>query len=335
MDNRFESIYLEKGMYNHAGSTFTGVLESLDPSENYVGTALEGLDAYQRQLKRYGIRVKGAGASTVEKFFENSQTAVLFPEFVSRAVMAGIESDATLPAVVAATSETDGVDFRALTMPAGTVAAVTESTEMTEANFAFGETASPLSRYGLTVTASYETLRAQKLDALAILLAGVGKSLAHAYLNDAVDALKNDATTYTIGDEHIGGTKGTLDYAALIAFWNQFDTCELNTMLCSRDVAATLLQMPEFRDAAAGLDFQGTGKLITPLGATLIPCSALEKGEIIGIDRTRALEMVTSPAICVETDRLISRRLDRIVVSGAAGFAKLCTDASKILKVGA
>ena len=35
------------------------VLEKLDPSENYRGTALEGLDAFSRQLKRFDIKVKG------------------------------------------------------------------------------------------------------------------------------------------------------------------------------------------------------------------------------------------------------------------------------------
>ena len=42
----FDNLKLEKGMY--AGGSFTGALERLDPSENYKGTALEGLDAYQR-----------------------------------------------------------------------------------------------------------------------------------------------------------------------------------------------------------------------------------------------------------------------------------------------
>ena len=55
----FDNVKLEKGLYS-AGN-FTKALESLDPSENYKGTPLEGLDAYQRQLKRFGIRVGGAG----------------------------------------------------------------------------------------------------------------------------------------------------------------------------------------------------------------------------------------------------------------------------------
>ena len=62
------------------------MLESLDPSENYKGTALEGLDAFQRQLKRFDIHVKGAGSDMVEKFFHTSESSVLFPEFVSRVV---------------------------------------------------------------------------------------------------------------------------------------------------------------------------------------------------------------------------------------------------------
>ena len=50
----YDSIKLEKGMYRY-GSSLTDVLESLDPSEAYKGSELEGLDAYQRQLKRFVI----------------------------------------------------------------------------------------------------------------------------------------------------------------------------------------------------------------------------------------------------------------------------------------
>ena len=46
----YDNLKLEKGMYHEAGRSFTQVLESRDPSEQYRGTALEGLDAFQRQL---------------------------------------------------------------------------------------------------------------------------------------------------------------------------------------------------------------------------------------------------------------------------------------------
>ena len=74
--SNYDTIRLEKGMYA-GGNSLTHTLEELDPSENYRGTALEGLDAYQRQLKRFDIKVKGAGCDAVEKFFRTSDAAVL------------------------------------------------------------------------------------------------------------------------------------------------------------------------------------------------------------------------------------------------------------------
>lgn len=80
----YDNMRLEKGMYREEGKSFSQVLESLDPSEHYRGTALEGTDAFQRQLKRFDIRVKGAGSSSVEKFFRTMDSAVLFPEYIAR-----------------------------------------------------------------------------------------------------------------------------------------------------------------------------------------------------------------------------------------------------------
>ena len=72
----FDNIRLEKGLY--ASGDFTGALEKIDPSENYSGTALEGLDAYQRQLKRFDIKVSGRHSDCVEKFFATTTSTPLF-----------------------------------------------------------------------------------------------------------------------------------------------------------------------------------------------------------------------------------------------------------------
>ena len=114
MSYRFDNLRLEKGMYNEAGRSFTQVLEREDPSEQYKGTALEGLDAYQRQLKRFDIKVKGAGSDPVEKFFATSQSAVLFPEYIARAVRQGMEESDLLPHITAAVTRFDGMDYRSI-----------------------------------------------------------------------------------------------------------------------------------------------------------------------------------------------------------------------------
>ena len=78
MAYQFETVKLDKGMYSEAGRSFTKVLEKCDPSEQYKGTPLEHLDAFQRQLKRFDIKVKGADSDVVSKFFASWESAVLF-----------------------------------------------------------------------------------------------------------------------------------------------------------------------------------------------------------------------------------------------------------------
>ena len=82
----YNDIKLEKGLYNLSGKSFTAALEELDPSANYAGTELASLDAFERQLKRFNIRIKGADCDRVDKFFTSTETAVLFPEFVTRCI---------------------------------------------------------------------------------------------------------------------------------------------------------------------------------------------------------------------------------------------------------
>lgn len=55
----YNEIKLEKGLYNLSGKSFTAALEELDPTSAYAGTPLEKLDAFERQLKRFNIRING------------------------------------------------------------------------------------------------------------------------------------------------------------------------------------------------------------------------------------------------------------------------------------
>lgn len=67
--------------------TPTEMLKERDPDENYIGTELEGLDAYERQLKRWDIKVSGVDAKvTIQKFNQNEETKKLFVEFIRRSL---------------------------------------------------------------------------------------------------------------------------------------------------------------------------------------------------------------------------------------------------------
>jgi len=331
----FDSIHLEKGMYG-TGS-FTAALEGVDPSAAYQGTALEGLDAYQRQLKRFDIRVIGAGSDVVEKFFRTSDSAVLFPEYVSRAVHQGMEEANVLPRIVATTTLINGMDYRSVssvpTQDEKELKIVAQGAYIPETTVRTKENLVKLHKRGRTLVASYEAIRFQRLDLFTVMLRQIGAYIARSQLKDAVAVLRNGDGNGNAAPVNGTATSGTLSYADLIAFWNQFDPYALNTIVADPAVMAKLLNLPEFKDAAAGLNFQGSGKMITPIGADLIKSADAGANCLIGLDRSCALEMVKTGDVLTEYDKLIDRQLERAVISGIAGFAKIFPEAARVLTV--
>lgn len=344
MGYRFDNLRLEKGMYNEAGRSFTQVLEREDPSEQYKGTALEGLDAYQRQLKRFDIKVKGAGSDAVEKFFATSQSAVLFPEYIARSVRQGMEEANLLPHITAAVTRFDGMDYRSIaSVPDDDQRAlrwVEEGAAIPQTQVKTQENLVKLHKRGRMLVASYEAIRYQKLDLFSVTLKQIGAYISRMLVEDAIGVLiggdgnDNAADTYQVGTSPIGGTSGTLDYDALVDFWAQFEPYELNTLLVPSGVMVDMLKMTEFQNPLTGLNFQGTGRLTTPLGAKLLRTSAMDSGKLIGLDKRYALEMVQSgDRVMVEYDKLIDRQLERAAITTICGFAKIFKDAAKVLTV--
>ena len=339
----YDNLKLEKGMYRQEGMNFTQVLESLDPSENYRGTALEGTDAFQRQLKRFGIRAKGAGSSPVEKFFRTMDSAVLFPEYIARTVRQGMEENDILPAITATTTIIDAMDYRSIysnpTDDDKELKDVEEGAAIPETEVKTKEHLVKLSKRGRMLVASYEALRFQKLDLFGVMLRQIGAHIQKQQLADAVKVLiegdgnDNAAVQYTIGTDPISGTQGALGYDQLVEFWGQFDPYTMNTLLCSTNCMTQLLKVPELQNPLTGLNFQGTGKLTTPLGAQLHRTSAVADGVIIGLDNRYALEQVRAGDVLVEYDKLIDRQLERAAITSIAGFAKICDGAACVLNV--
>ncbi len=339
----YDNLRLEKGMYRQAGMSFTQVLESLDPSENYRGTALEGTDAFQRQLKRFGIRAKGAGSSPVEKFFSTMDSAVLFPEYIARTVRQGMEENDILPAITATTTVIDSMDYRSIysnpTDGDKELKDVAEGAAIPETEVKTKEHLVSLSKRGRMLVASYEALRFQKLDLFSVMLRQIGAHIQKQQLIDAVKVLmegdgnENAAVQYAVGTEPISGNRGTIGYDQLVEFWGQFDPFTMNTILCSTPTMTKLLKIPELQNPLTGMNFQGTGKAGTPLGAQLHRTSAVADGVIIGLDNRYALELVRAGDVLVEYDKLIDRQLERAAITSISGFGKICDGAACVLNV--
>lgn len=326
----FETIKLDKGLYN-TRKGFLNELESIDPSENYKGTSLEGLDAFERQLKRFDIKVKGANSDTIDKFFATTDSAALFPEYIARAVYQGVEEASVVDSVVATKTNINGLDYRTIasvpTKAEKKLSDVAEGASIPETVIHTQENLVTLKKRGRMLVASYEAIRFQKLDLFTVTLRQIGAYIARSQFNDAVNVLiSGDGNSNPAEKVTMAGT--SLTYTDLITLWNSLSPYEMNTVVASSDVLLKLLAMSEFRDANAGLNFHGTGAMITPFGAKLVKSTELT-GTLIGLDKNFALEMVTAGGIQTEYDKLIDRQLERAVISQISGFAKIFVDASK------
>ena len=336
MAYHFENVKLEKGMYNQSGKTFSQALEELDPGQQYKGTAMEGLDAFQRQLKRFGIRVKGAGSDVVDKFFSTSQSAVLFPEYIARAVKVGMEEANILPDITATETRIEGMDYRSITsVPEDEkkLKRVAEGAAIPSTTVKTQDSLVQLHKRGRMLVASYEAIRFQKLDLFSVTLRQIGAQIGRMHLEDAINVVINGDGNNNAAASTKTAVEGKLTYDDLLAFWNSFEPYQLNTLLVGSDTMLKLLKMSQMQDAAAGLDFHGTGKLITPMGAKVLRTSAVPEGTIIGLDRNYALEMVKAGDVTVEYDKLIDRQLERAAITTISGYAKIFPEASRVLTI--
>ena len=325
----FDNIRLDKGLYT-TGKSFTEALESIDPSENYIGTELEGLDAFQRQLKRFDIRVSGKNSDPIEKFFRTTDSATLFPEYISRSVAQGIENSSILDSIVATTTKIEGLDYRSVTTEGGENAyepsIIAEGAFIPETKIVTKDKLVALHKCGRLLSASYEAIRFQRLDLFTVALKQIGAGIARAQLAQAIDVLINgDGNANSAVSLSIDGD--ALSYSDLISLWSALAPYNLTTLIASPDAMNQLLSLDEFKDSYKGLDFHATGKMITPLGAELFKSDSMPENTILGFDKTCCLEKVEAMPVTTEYDKLIDRQLERAAITTIAGFSKIYDNA--------
>ncbi|MBQ7981826.1 MAG: hypothetical protein IJ305_09515 [Oscillospiraceae bacterium] len=320
----FNSIKIEKALYNLSGKTFSQALEALDPSENYTD-GLAKLDAFERQLKRFDIKVKGVNADKVDKFFQSAESALLFPEFVRRAVENGLNSGC-VNKITAAMSIADGIDCRGIVLSDGEQgydAEIAVGGVLPESSISLTSAPITLKKFARLINAPYEAIRQQRLDVFAVALRAVGAKLAKAIEASAITAV-------TASAEAVAMTGSEFNYSELAAFWGKFTNCEMNAVVCSPATAAKILTFDEMNKAVT----TNGGNMLTPFGAEIVVSSAVADDIAIGMDKSCALEFIRGGEVVVEVDKLISKLSEAAAVAVNAGFSVISADAVKVLNIG-
>ena len=249
--------------------------------------------------------------------------------------MQGMERADILPNLVATVTDIEGMDYRSIaSVPSEDekiLKLVGEGAKIPQTEVKTRENLVKLHKRGRMLVASYEALRFQRLDLFTVTLNQIGAYIARAQLKDAIDVLVNgDGNENPAGTLNVA-TGGKVTYEDLLKLWTELAPYELNTILASTPEMQKILSLSQLQDSNAGLDFQATGRMITPLGASLLHTPELEGGKIIGLDKNCALEMVQAGGVVTDYDKLIDRQLERAAVTCTAGFSKIFTEASKVM----
>jgi hypothetical protein len=320
----FDNIKLEKGLYNLSGKTFLQALEEADPNEDYVDTPLKSLDAYERQLKRFNIKTNGAHCDRVEKFFSTTESAVLFPEYLKRCILQGIE-DSHIGDIVAVKTVVDTTSYKGLTLvdSSSYYNNVAEGATMSDSSIFESSVALDVKKLARIINCSYEVIRQQKIDMLSLQLRVVGRKLGLALYSKALTAVTDSATTVSTASKDIA-------YSDLVNLFGSFTTYDANTIVASPAVCAAILQLPE---VAENCCCNASSDIVLPFGAKLIKSTSLDNTKVVALDRNFALEYVTTSDINITTDTLINRQLDRVAVGIPYLFRTISADAMKVLTV--
>ncbi|MDO4363442.1 MAG: phage major capsid protein [Clostridia bacterium] len=323
----FDTLKLDKGLYT-SNKGFSKSLEEIDPSENYKGTELEGLDAFERQLKRFDIKVKGENSDSISKFFQTSNSAVLFPEFVRRSVAAVVETGNVVDDIVATTTVIDSTDYRSAQCPAieskYTVdSAIEEGTFIPEIEIKLNDKLTKLYKSGRCLVASYEAIKTQRIDLFAVMLKQIGNYINACQLNQALKVLSAE------GSIDITATNlNKVTFNDLLNMYTSINPYDFNTIVAETEQFKSIASIAEMRDSEAGLNIHATGKNLTPFGAKLIHCKTnVLDGAVVGFDKNYAIEKVQLGDIVTDFDKLIDRQIERATVTSTVGFNRIVDNA--------
>lgn len=271
-----------------------------------------------------GLKSKAFGTTSIEG---------VFPIFYQTQVMIGLLARAPLETMIAATTQTNGMnaDHIGLT-DTTTQRRLGESGEFargTEQTLSYTNARIALKKFQGALISSDEARRAARINIFAIASQRVGEQLGIDVFNFGLDVLLGgDGTTLGPAITAVAvAVPGTPAYADFIAHMFAYtDGYEVSDALGHAQVLSNILLMSQFQDPMAGFNFQRTGQLPTPLGWNLHRWDSLDASnyaatQLITWQRNRALVQYNWGGIEQETERAARNGFDTNILRFWTGFS--------------
>lgn len=315
MSYRYEEIKLDKSFYDIPGKTFSAYLEELDPSSSYARTRLEGTDAFERQLIRFGL---DGCTVIIDDYYSDPQSVILFPEFVRREVTRGMDNNGSIQSIISSRTIIEGLEYR--TVVSTVEVPITGDPTISEGGLLHTVTINTnsnlieMEKHGRLVSTTYEALRFQHVRTFAIILNKIGYDIVNENLARVITMLSSLSPV----------TAESLSYASLLSLLTAVRPYKMDVMLANADTIEAIMAITEIKA-------QTEGSEVKPLGAKLICANTMDDDQIIGLDSSCSFKMIQSGGLIIDSDKLIDRQLDKIGISITTGFARELTGSVKLL----
>jgi len=361
-------VPLDRKMYEYAydqGMSFSQLLEYLNPTQPGDAT---GLDAFERQLQRFGIRTKndaryGMPASKGQLFFQSGVAAstVLFPEFINRvARRALINEENQVDLLVASWETLTGTTvYRSIyideTQANRTMSQISQFGKFPVVNVSWSEKATTLKKYGVKLAMSYEFVRQASLPVISMLIERImlqnridEMGLALKTINDGDgESKEGSAISSSNLSTYTGGACDNINditYVAYLKWLHQFNPGVCNVIIGNLNSIVTVMTMPKpsvdpvfFYQLLGNMksDFGGVPRLVNPRLADRISYIIYDDADdhdLIGIDnRYACIGYREAGADLTETQKIIDGQWEEILISNTVGFANVFRSAAKKL----
>jgi len=352
-----KEIKLSPQMYSIAADrkmTLTSLLEEADPSERNAKGEIIGLDAFERQLQRFGIITRtlpgtGVFASVGERFFQSNtpESSILFPEFINRIARMAIFEPDTVDELIGNTRPITGSVYESVRISweedKVLKRRVAEGTAFPEASITWADEADRVFKYGVSINTTYEFIRRCPLDLLATIIMIVVKQNRLREADDAIKVLRADMdAAYQTNANAAGGedpsssaaaTPRNLTFRGFLRWSMRFFPYSLTTLVANTETLLTLVTLAKpnldpFQVLSAmqqGPDGPGF-TLVQGFwnNYRLVYNSSIPENKILGINKNYAMERIVEiGADLVETEKIISRQFNKMVISESHGYSKI------------
>jgi hypothetical protein len=311
----FEDIKTEQSgqASPYAGMTLLEITKKRMTDPNSPMTAVE------EYMKAAGINPRH---DTVSKFFDYSDTSVIFPEYWKAQVCMGQLKAGLTQNLVMMVNTITSSNYHKLylesteterqlrkTSPGGTF----QKTRMS-----VSEQSINIPKFGRLLEVPYETIAQQRLPVFAAALQKIGMQIEIDKTNEALYVLVNgDGNSNTPGKTGNGDITNT---DKLFEMFTKLDMpYKIDTLIMRKaDMVSYLVTISQFSNPQNQFAFM---PLVPPKWFEWDDATALSATSILGIDSRYALEEVNTGDILVETDKIISRQINQTVISQAVGYS--------------